>query len=115
MLIMVYIAYSKHKGVNSTLLRVFYRDGVYYFACLSGTHFVLMLHVLINVLIVCRFGDNEQYYELCRANSVQVCRHPVSRGPPHTPYPPNLRLPQTRDRPPCHPRHPHAPAPPRSL
>lgn len=37
MLVMVYLARSKHKGINSTLFAVFYRDGLYYFACLSGT------------------------------------------------------------------------------
>lgn len=37
MLIMVYIGYSKHKGYDSALLRMFYRDGVFYFACLSST------------------------------------------------------------------------------
>jgi hypothetical protein len=37
MAIMAYIAYNKHRNFNSTLLSIFYRDGVYYFVCLSGT------------------------------------------------------------------------------
>ncbi|KAF5325644.1 hypothetical protein D9611_000316 [Ephemerocybe angulata] len=36
MLIMVSIAYRKHRGFNSALLQVFYRDGVFYFICLSA-------------------------------------------------------------------------------
>lgn len=51
MVIMVYIAYNKHKGLTSTLLRVFYRDGVFYFACLSRTYG--MLTPLWLVLITC--------------------------------------------------------------
>lgn len=36
MLIMMFVAYRKHRGLNSTLLQVFYRDGVFYFICLSA-------------------------------------------------------------------------------
>jgi hypothetical protein len=36
MFIMMYIAFRKHKNFNSTLLSVFYRDGIFYFICLSG-------------------------------------------------------------------------------
>ncbi|KAF5325646.1 hypothetical protein D9611_000314 [Ephemerocybe angulata] len=36
MLIMVFIAYRKHRGFNSALLQAFYRDGVVYFICLSA-------------------------------------------------------------------------------
>ncbi|KAF5325647.1 hypothetical protein D9611_000315 [Ephemerocybe angulata] len=35
-LIMMFVAYRKHRGLNSTLLQVFYRDGVFYFICLSA-------------------------------------------------------------------------------
>lgn len=36
MLIMMFIAYRKHRNFNSALLTVFYRDGIFYFICLSG-------------------------------------------------------------------------------
>jgi hypothetical protein len=37
MFIMVYLALRKHRDLNSTLLTIFYRDGVFYFVILSGT------------------------------------------------------------------------------
>lgn len=36
MLIMVWIAFQKHRNLNSALLKIFYRDGVFYFICLSA-------------------------------------------------------------------------------
>ncbi|RXW23630.1 hypothetical protein EST38_g2234 [Candolleomyces aberdarensis] len=36
MFIMMYIAFRKHRNFNSTLLSVFYRDGIFYFICLSA-------------------------------------------------------------------------------
>ena len=33
---MMYLAFMKHKNFNNGLLRIFYRDGVYYFMLLSG-------------------------------------------------------------------------------
>ncbi|KAF6761955.1 hypothetical protein DFP72DRAFT_1061244 [Ephemerocybe angulata] len=35
MCIMGWLAYSKHRTFNSTLLKIFYRDGIFYFVCLS--------------------------------------------------------------------------------
>ncbi|KAF5319822.1 hypothetical protein D9611_012856 [Ephemerocybe angulata] len=35
MCIMAWIAYSKHRTFNSTLVKIFYRDGIFYFICLS--------------------------------------------------------------------------------
>lgn len=36
MFIMVYLAFRKHRDLNSTLLTIFYRDGIFYFICLSS-------------------------------------------------------------------------------
>ncbi|KAF6746238.1 hypothetical protein DFP72DRAFT_1076447 [Ephemerocybe angulata] len=36
MLIMVFVAYKKHRSFNSALLKVFYQDGVFYFICLAA-------------------------------------------------------------------------------
>lgn len=36
MVIMVYIAHRKYRRLNSNLLKLFYRDGILYFLCLSG-------------------------------------------------------------------------------
>ena len=38
MFIMIYIAFRKHRNFNSALLTVFYRDGIFYFICLSGAY-----------------------------------------------------------------------------
>ncbi|KAJ2930412.1 hypothetical protein H1R20_g6695, partial [Candolleomyces eurysporus] len=35
MFIMIYIAFRKHRNFNSALLTIFYRDGIFYFICLS--------------------------------------------------------------------------------
>ncbi|KAF6752126.1 hypothetical protein DFP72DRAFT_464779 [Ephemerocybe angulata] len=35
MCIMAWLAYSKHRTFNSTLVKIFYRDGIFYFICLS--------------------------------------------------------------------------------
>lgn len=39
MAMMVYLAFMKHKHLDSNLLRVFYQDGVFYFILLSGGRF----------------------------------------------------------------------------
>jgi hypothetical protein len=36
MFIMMYLAFRKHRDLNSPLLTMFYRDGIFYFVCLSG-------------------------------------------------------------------------------
>jgi hypothetical protein len=38
MFIMMYLAFRKHRDLNSALLTVFYRDGIFYFVVLSGMH-----------------------------------------------------------------------------
>ncbi|KAJ3532515.1 hypothetical protein NMY22_g7710 [Coprinellus aureogranulatus] len=35
MFIMMYLAFRKHRDLNSALLTIFYRDGIFYFICLS--------------------------------------------------------------------------------
>lgn len=38
MLMMVYIAFLKHRDMNNALMMIFYRDGIFYFICISGTY-----------------------------------------------------------------------------
>lgn len=36
MFIMMYIAFRKHRNINNALITIFYRDGIFYFICLSA-------------------------------------------------------------------------------
>jgi hypothetical protein len=38
MLMMMYIAFLKHRDLNNALMTIFYRDGIFYFICISGTY-----------------------------------------------------------------------------
>ncbi|KAF6751509.1 hypothetical protein DFP72DRAFT_475194 [Ephemerocybe angulata] len=46
MFIMMYIAFRKHRNFNSALLTVFYRDGIFYFICLSA---LASANILVNL------------------------------------------------------------------
>lgn len=47
MLIMVYIALQEHRGCRSALLMIFYRDGIFYFICLSA---LALANIIVNLV-----------------------------------------------------------------
>jgi hypothetical protein len=44
MSIMMIIAYKEYRNYTNSLLTVFYRDGIFYFVCLSGEYLPFHLH-----------------------------------------------------------------------
>jgi hypothetical protein len=67
--IMMVLAFLKHRNLKSNLLRVFYRDGIYYFVLLSSQCIVPLIHSETRITSVASRFRNRKHYNQCRVFS----------------------------------------------